>query len=171
MGIGSASKRPLQPISALNPYNNNWSIKAKVVAKQPKRAFSKGFLLNVELVDEQGTAIEATFWRDAADRADELLEEGKVRGCARRRHLLVGEPRNRGRRAGQAATDGIWEELFALCTACLVAADAKAYSRVQQLALCDTSPLLAPGVHLWPRQRQARRQALEPRAERLRAAL
>ncbi|KAL4439681.1 hypothetical protein ABPG75_002682 [Micractinium tetrahymenae] len=78
VGVGSVSKRPLQPISALNPYNNNWSIKAKVVSKQPKRAFSKGFLLNVELVDEQGTSIEATFWRDAADRADELLEEGKV---------------------------------------------------------------------------------------------
>lgn len=93
MGTGSASKRPLQPISALNPYNNNWSIKAKVLSKQPKRAFSKGFLLNVELVDEQGTAIEATFWRDAADRADELLEEGKVRLVARRHCLPVEWPR------------------------------------------------------------------------------
>ena len=34
---GSASKRPLQPISALNPYNNNWAVKAKVVNKGPKR--------------------------------------------------------------------------------------------------------------------------------------
>jgi len=34
---GSASKRPQQPISALNPYNNNWAVKAKVVNKGPKR--------------------------------------------------------------------------------------------------------------------------------------
>lgn len=34
---GSATKRPLQPISALNPYNNNWAVKAKVVNKGPKR--------------------------------------------------------------------------------------------------------------------------------------
>jgi len=36
-------------------------------------------VFTAEIVDEQGTAIEATFWRDAADQAYELLEEGKVR--------------------------------------------------------------------------------------------
>ncbi|KAI7845557.1 hypothetical protein COHA_000848 [Chlorella ohadii] len=75
---GSASKRPLQPISALNPYNNNWAVKAKVVNKGPKRSFSRGSVFSAEIVDEQGTAIEATFWREAADHAHELLEEGKV---------------------------------------------------------------------------------------------
>lgn len=78
-GGGSASKRPLQPISALNPYNNSWAIKAKVVSKAPLRSFSRGNVFNAEIVDEQGTAIEATFWRDAADTAHQLLEEGKVR--------------------------------------------------------------------------------------------
>lgn len=34
---GSASKRPVQPISALNPYNNNWAVKAKVINKGPLR--------------------------------------------------------------------------------------------------------------------------------------
>lgn len=39
---GSASKRPVQPISALNPYNNNWAVKAKVVSKGPKRRCAGG---------------------------------------------------------------------------------------------------------------------------------
>lgn len=38
--MGSATKRPLQPISALNPYNNNWAIKAKVVSKGSKRRYA-----------------------------------------------------------------------------------------------------------------------------------
>jgi hypothetical protein len=37
-------------------------------------------VFTAEVVDEQGTSIEATFWREAADRADELLQEGKVGG-------------------------------------------------------------------------------------------
>ncbi|PSC74786.1 Replication A 70 kDa DNA-binding subunit isoform A [Micractinium conductrix] len=75
---GSASKRPVQPISALNPYNNNWAVKAKVVSKGPKRSFTRGSVFTAEIVDQQGTSIEATFWRDAADAAHNLLEEGKV---------------------------------------------------------------------------------------------
>lgn len=35
-------------------------------------------MFSAEVVDEQGTTIEATFWREAADHAYELLEEGKV---------------------------------------------------------------------------------------------
>lgn len=42
------------------------------------RSFSRGSVFTAEIVDEQGTAIEATFWRDAADQAYDLLEEGKV---------------------------------------------------------------------------------------------
>ena len=39
---GSASKRAVQPISALNPYNNGWAIKVKVVSKGPKRRWVGG---------------------------------------------------------------------------------------------------------------------------------
>eukprot|EP00887_Chlorella_sp_A99_P001665 scaffold8.g1665.t1 len=86
-GRPGGAPRPVQPIGSLNPYNNNWSIKAKaraatVVSKTPLRSFNKGgvpsSVFSMELVDEQGTAIEATFWRDAADRAHAQLEEGKV---------------------------------------------------------------------------------------------
>lgn len=76
-------RRPVTPIAALNPYNNGWSIRAKVVSKGLKRSFSgrggaPSSVFTAELVDEQGTAIEATFWREAADRWFDDLEDGKV---------------------------------------------------------------------------------------------
>lgn len=78
----SSTPRPVQPIAALNPYNNAWAIKAKLVRKGPKRSFSRQgaetSVFSVELVDESGTAIEATFWREAADRWHSALEEGAV---------------------------------------------------------------------------------------------
>lgn len=85
-GPGTASARklpPVQPINALNPYNSNWTIRARIVGKGNKRSFSKNgsdnSVFSVELVDEQGTAIEATFWGGAADQHFDSLEEGKVR--------------------------------------------------------------------------------------------
>ncbi len=86
----SAIKTPLsaaQPISSLNPYLHCWTIKAKVLSKGPKREFGKqkpnpngqsNSVFSAELVDEEGTSIEATFWREAADTYHETLEEGKV---------------------------------------------------------------------------------------------
>jgi replication factor A1 len=77
----------IQPVSSLNPYMHGWAIKAKVMSKGPKRSFnSKGnpsSVFSAELVDHQGTAIEGTFWRDAADRYYDLLEEGKAYVFAR----------------------------------------------------------------------------------------
>ncbi|DBB18305.1 TPA: hypothetical protein ACH3X3_003260 [Trebouxia sp. C0006] len=82
LSMGSAKKAVL-PIAALNPYNMNWTVKARLMKKGPKRSFSKGgtqstSVFSIELVDEQGTQIEASVWRDLADRYYDLLEESKV---------------------------------------------------------------------------------------------
>ena len=54
---GGASGRPCQPISALNPYSNAWTIKARVASKAPLRHFQKNgqeqAVFSLEVVDEQ----------------------------------------------------------------------------------------------------------------------
>ena len=88
-GWSKGSGRPIQPIATLNPYNPSWAIRAKVVSRGPKRAFNNprpggsSSVFSAEVMDEQGTAIEATFWREAADRFYDLLAEGVVAVFAR----------------------------------------------------------------------------------------
>lgn len=63
---------------------NGWAIRAKVVSKGPKRSFNnrntgaQSAVFSAELLDEAGTSIEGTFWREAADRYYDTLEDGKV---------------------------------------------------------------------------------------------
>jgi ssDNA-binding replication factor A large subunit len=56
-GAGGGARRAAQPIHALNPYNNGWTIKARVANKGQMRTFEKNgastSLFSVELVDEQ----------------------------------------------------------------------------------------------------------------------
>lgn len=70
------------PIQALNPYEGNATIKAKIVKKFDMRSFTKNGdtiqILTAELVDKQGCMIQASFWREAAVRCNDLLQEGKV---------------------------------------------------------------------------------------------
>ena len=50
-------RKAVQPIQALNPYNNNWTIRACVRSKGPKRSFSRNgsdvSVFSLELIDEQ----------------------------------------------------------------------------------------------------------------------
>ena len=77
---GGALNRKLVPIQALNPYQSGWTVRAKVSSKgQLRTAGAAGTsVLSAELVDAHGTAIEATFWREAAALAEASLEAGKV---------------------------------------------------------------------------------------------
>ncbi|RKP08491.1 replication factor-a protein [Thamnocephalis sphaerospora] len=78
----------LQPISSLNPYQNRWTIRARVLSKSDirtwKNARGEGQLFNVTLLDESGE-IRGTAFRDQVDRLYPLLEENKVYYISRAR--------------------------------------------------------------------------------------
>jgi replication factor A1 len=82
-----AANRPepagVVPIASLNPYESGCTIKAKVVRKNPMRSFNgrggaSSSVFSCELADAQGGAIQATFWREAAEKTHASLQEGRV---------------------------------------------------------------------------------------------
>lgn len=89
----SANNRPIShessapvgnvvPISALNPYSNRWTIKARITSKTDIRSWSNpkgdGTLFSIDLLDNEGTAIRATFFKAAVDKFFSILAEGNV---------------------------------------------------------------------------------------------
>lgn len=70
------------PIKSLNTFLFDWKIKGRVTKKQAKKSWKNakgtGTLLNIEIIDNQGIQIQATFFNDQADKYDELLKENKV---------------------------------------------------------------------------------------------
>ncbi|GAA5921776.1 hypothetical protein JCM1841_001858 [Sporobolomyces salmonicolor] len=72
---------PIYPIESLSPYQNKWTIKARVTSKSEIRHWSNqrgdGKLFSVNLLDESGE-IRATGFNDACDNLYPILEEGKV---------------------------------------------------------------------------------------------
>lgn len=81
-GVAKASSGlPVYPIEALSPYQNKWTIKARVTLKSDVKHWSnargEGKLFSVNLLDESGE-IRATGFNDAVDRFYPLLQENKV---------------------------------------------------------------------------------------------
>lgn len=81
MGNSSGQQHPIYPIEGLSPYQNKWTIKARVTNKSDIRHWSnargEGKLFSVTFLDETGE-IKATGFNDAVDQFYNLLEEGKV---------------------------------------------------------------------------------------------
>lgn len=70
------------PISALNPYQGRWAIKARVTAKGDLRRYNNargdGKVFSFDLLDSDGGEIRATCFNAAVDRFFDRIEAGKV---------------------------------------------------------------------------------------------
>ena len=90
--------RRVQSIQSLNPYmGSTWTIRARVASKGTMRTYTnakgEGNLFNVEFIDEDGTRIEATLWREVAQKYFEVLEEGKVSAIKKGAEAMHGSRR------------------------------------------------------------------------------
>lgn len=70
------------PIKHLNQFTADWVIKARIIKKAQLREWknpkSSGTLLNFDLVDLEGTQIQATAFNEAATAMDAIIEQNNV---------------------------------------------------------------------------------------------
>jgi replication factor A1 len=78
---GSSTHANVYPIEAISPYQNKWTIKARVVNKSEIKTWSnqrsEGKLFTVTFLDETGE-IRATGFNQECDKLFEVLQEGQV---------------------------------------------------------------------------------------------
>ena len=83
VAVPPTSGRRTQSIASLNPYMGATGASRRSSRRQGnvrtfRNAKGEGKVMTVEFVDEAGTAIQATVWKDAIDKYDAVLEVGKV---------------------------------------------------------------------------------------------
>ena len=80
--FGDCTEIQYTPIAALSCNTHDWIIKARVTKKYDRKSWSNsrgnGYLLNVDLIDQFGTQIQATMFKDAVDKFDSVLKENSV---------------------------------------------------------------------------------------------
>ena len=79
----SSISDPYTPIKVLNQFSTDWKLRARVTKKDEPRqwrnAKGEGYLMNVEIIDKDGTQIQATFFgEEAAKRFGPMIKENKV---------------------------------------------------------------------------------------------
>jgi replication factor A1 len=71
----------VQPIDSLNPYMSRWTIKARVTSKTEMKKWSNargdGCLFSIDLLDQGGGEIRATFFKDAAEKFFDVIQEDR----------------------------------------------------------------------------------------------
>lgn len=77
----ASGRRSVLPISALTPYQNKWTLRARVTSKSGIRTWSnsrgEGKLFSLDLLDESGE-IRVTGFNESVDKFYEMIEAGKV---------------------------------------------------------------------------------------------
>ncbi|CAM9660812.1 unnamed protein product, partial [Sphacelaria rigidula] len=70
------------PLSALNPYQNRWIVKARITNKSNMKRWSnprgEGTLFSIDLLDEAGSEMRGTFFKADADKWYDSLQAGNV---------------------------------------------------------------------------------------------
>ena len=77
-----AGGKVISPIDSLNPYQNRWTIRARITKKGPMRTWNNangsGSLFSFDVLDTHGGEIRITCFKDLAEKFNSELEEGKI---------------------------------------------------------------------------------------------
>lgn len=80
--VAPATHHATVPVHSLNPYSSRWTIKVRVTSKGAMREWNNdrgsGKLFSVDLLDESGTEIRGTFFKEGADKFFDVIQEGQV---------------------------------------------------------------------------------------------
>ena len=81
LNTSATTQANVHPISGLNPYQNKWAIKGRVISKGDKRSWSnsrgEGTLFSFEVQDESGS-LKVTAFKEECEKFYNVIEEGKV---------------------------------------------------------------------------------------------